>query len=101
MLHPKSYLMQKILDWRRNGLSSLGELHAKHVDDIANVMLSYAEESVIEAANLLAAGETIQVGENAIKLEFKNQCKHKWVRTTKDYKPARKCVECGEVKLRD
>ena len=25
-------------------------------------------------------------------------CKHKWVRTTKNYKSIRKCVECGEIK---
>lgn len=25
-------------------------------------------------------------------------CNHKWVRTTKNYKSIRKCVECGEIK---
>lgn len=24
-------------------------------------------------------------------------CNHQWVRTTKDYKPAKKCTECGEI----
>ena len=30
--------------------------------------------------------------------EFK--CKHNWVRTTKNYKPAKKCVECGLIELK-
>lgn len=26
------------------------------------------------------------------------ECKHRWFRTTKDYKKAKKCMDCGEIK---
>ena len=30
--------------------------------------------------------------------EHKNQCKHRWARTTKNYKSIKKCIHCGEIK---
>lgn len=38
-----------------------------------------------------------QVIKNELKSPKKNRCKHNLVRTTKNYKPAWKCVECGMI----
>jgi hypothetical protein len=61
MEHPKSYLLRKIINNKENGLKSLGELHAKHIDDLANVILQYSQESIIEFSRLLNKGETVEI----------------------------------------
>lgn len=62
MDHPQTYLLKKIIDSDKNGLASLGHLDGKHVEDIAAVMLSFAEESVKETIELLNEGNSVTLG---------------------------------------
>jgi len=68
MDHPKRYLLGKVIHNRTNGLSTLGELNAKHIDDISNVMFEYAEEMVNEVIDRLNKGEEIEVGGRILSL---------------------------------
>ncbi len=41
---------------------------------------------------------SLSLGEYSIELSRKNEsCQHTWIRTTKNYKPAWKCFNCGEL----
>jgi hypothetical protein len=73
MEHPKNYLVRKIINNKENGLKSLGELHAKHVDDLANVILQYSQEAIIEFSQLLNKGETVEVDGVLLALDRKIQ----------------------------
>lgn len=53
---PQTYLLKKIMNYDKNGLKSLGNLSGKHVDDIASVLKSYAEESIKEFSEAINKG---------------------------------------------
>ena len=57
----KGYLLGKIVNNKTNGLKSLGDLHAKHIEDLSKVLEDYAAETVIDVVKRLEAGETIKV----------------------------------------
>ena len=61
MENSKTYILNCIVNHNKNGLSSLGELHAKHVDDIAKIMKDFAIETVVEVVKRLNAGEEINL----------------------------------------
>lgn len=53
MDNAKTYLLKCIVGYETNGLSSLGHLHAKHVDDISEVMTAFAYEAIKEYEKLI------------------------------------------------
>ena len=67
--HPKSYILQAIVGHKSNGYSSFGELHAKHVEDIAKLLENYG---IGVAENVLAR---VATGEIKIKKERKQRNK--------------------------
>ena len=68
MVHPKTFLLQNIIEYKKNGLSSLGYLHAKHIDDLAKVMEDFAEKAIFEVVEILNAGESVKVGKKILEL---------------------------------
>ena len=58
----------------------------------------YSKEAHIASLQKLKTKYLNQEIKNKLKLPKKNNCKHNLVRTTKNYKPAWKCVECGIIK---
>jgi hypothetical protein len=68
MKHPQTYLMEKIIGYKENGMPSLGHLPAKTIDDLVKVMQSFAEETVIEVIDRLNKGERLEVGNKTLKL---------------------------------
>lgn len=68
MVHPETFLMQKIIGYENNGLKSLAHLNADHVKDLAQVMQDFTERTVIEVIERLNAGENVRVGKCVLKL---------------------------------
>lgn len=66
MKHPQTYLLEKITGYKTNGLSSLGNLNATHVNDIVSVMKSFAEETVQDIIHRVSKGEEVVITENMI-----------------------------------
>lgn len=62
MDHPKTYLLKAIAGYKTNDYNSFGQLHAKHVDDIAKIMEKFATEATLETIERLNKGEAIDVG---------------------------------------
>lgn len=58
---PKTFLLKKIIDYDKNGLTSLGQLHAKHIDDLSKVLLEFAKETVMEVIESLNKGERVNM----------------------------------------
>lgn len=71
MDNSKAFLLKKIIGYKENGLETLGNLHAKHVDDISKVMLEFATASMIETIERLNRGEDVNF--NGHLLSFKKQ----------------------------
>jgi hypothetical protein len=61
MKHPQTFLLEKIVGHKGNGLSSLGQLDAKHVDDIAEVMKQFGEQLVLDVIDRLDKGESAMI----------------------------------------
>lgn len=59
MDHPKTFLLKKIIDCHKNGLNTLGQLNAKHIDDLSEVMKDFGETLISEVVERLNKGETI------------------------------------------
>lgn len=55
------FLLKKIAGYKENGFETLGHLNARHVKDIAGVMMNFAEESIAETIELLNKGESVNV----------------------------------------
>jgi hypothetical protein len=66
MTHPKQYLMEKIVGYQNNGFASLGQLHAKHTNDIIKMLADFAEESILDVIERINNGETILVKDKVI-----------------------------------
>lgn len=62
MKHPESYLLEKIVGYKENGLESLGHLNAKHVSDISKVMRDFALETLEEFIQRVNKGEAVDLG---------------------------------------
>ena len=45
--------------------------------------------------------EMILTAETRAEEQCREECKHRFAKTTKNYKPAKKCVECGFVVLKE
>jgi hypothetical protein len=73
---PQTYLLKKIIGHATNGLDSLGKLNAMHVEDIAEVIRSFAVETITELVERLNKGESIDLG-NGKSLTFKSAKKKK------------------------
>lgn len=58
---PKRFLLQSIIDYKTNGLESLGHLNAKHVDDIAEVMNRFVIAMIHDVIKRLNKGESIDM----------------------------------------
>lgn len=63
MDNPKTFLLKKIMGYETNGLKSLGQLHAKHIDDLTKVLLQFAEETVIEVIDIINKGQNVDMNE--------------------------------------
>jgi len=60
MPHPATYLLMAIVS-KQKDYPSFGELHAKHVEDVAAIMEDYSLKLVENALQRLANGEDIYV----------------------------------------
>ncbi|HVT84317.1 MAG TPA: hypothetical protein VHD35_03900 [Chitinophagaceae bacterium] len=61
MENSKMFLLRRMVGNEKYGYNSLGELHAKHVDDIAMVMNEFLRETIKELLPLLNSGKSIQI----------------------------------------
>ena len=69
MTHPKTFLLQKIVGYKKNGLKSLGHLHCQHIDDLSKVMEDFTEQTIIEVVQRLNNGENIKIGKRILELK--------------------------------
>ena len=69
MIHPTTFLIQKICGYKTNGLKSLGHLKCEHIDDLSKVMEEFTEKAIIEIVERLNNGENIKVGKRIIELK--------------------------------
>lgn len=69
MKHPQTFLLEKMIGYEKNGLTSLGSLNAKHVDDLVQVMAEFGELMAIEVVERVAKGETVQLISGTISLQ--------------------------------
>jgi hypothetical protein len=70
-----NFLLSKIVGHETNGLSSLGDLNAKHFKDIKIVMEDFAEQAAIELIELLKKGNNVTIGKTTIGIERKGKKK--------------------------
>lgn len=68
MPHPKNYLLQKIVDYKTNGMSSLGHLKADHIEDLTKVLISFGEEIALDVIDRLNKGEKIVIRDKIMSL---------------------------------
>lgn len=68
MIHPKTFLLQKVAGYKENGLETLGQLQGKHFQDLANVMMQFTEQTMLEVIDRLNKGENIDIGGTVISL---------------------------------
>lgn len=68
MEHPTNFLLGKIINYKTNGFKSLGQLDAKHVDDISNIMKEFAEETAIDVIKRLNKGQQVNINGQVFKL---------------------------------
>jgi hypothetical protein len=61
MDNAKLFLLKRIAGYKKNGYNSFGGLHAKHVDDISNLMNEFVRETIKELLPLLNTGKSVQV----------------------------------------
>jgi 16S rRNA C1402 N4-methylase RsmH len=69
MKHPQTFLLEKMIGYEKNGLSSLGTLNAKHIDDIVQVMVEFGEAMAIEVAERISKGEEVKLLTGTISLQ--------------------------------
>lgn len=62
------FLLKKIAGYKENGLTSLGQLHAQHFEDITKVMDEFFEASLKEFIKLANTGKSVDVGFASIQL---------------------------------
>jgi len=68
MENSETFLLHKIFNYKTNGLETLGHLHAKHFDDLAKVILQYAEKTVMEVIDRINKGEPVNMNGTIITL---------------------------------
>lgn len=61
MINPTDFLLQKIINSDKSNLKTLGQLHAKYVDDISEVIREFAEQTVIDTLARLKKGDVINI----------------------------------------
>lgn len=64
MVHPTTFILQKIAGYQTNGHEKLGHLKAEFIDDISAIMREFAEDTAIEVAQRLARGESVMLKGN-------------------------------------
>lgn len=83
-------------------LEQIAILH--YATSIADIRITKDELSLIVRLNDLVLNKGTRIDFKTIcdekKIQIFNVCNHRWVRTTKNYKPAKKCVECGLIELK-
>lgn len=61
MKSSNQFLLEKIVDYKTNGLDTLGQFHGRHFNDIAEVMRQFGEETVLDVVERINKGETIMI----------------------------------------
>jgi len=69
MDHPKLFLLKKIAGYKENGLESLGELNAKHITDLSQVLLEFGQAMVREVIARVNKGEAVNIGNGIVELK--------------------------------
>jgi hypothetical protein len=71
MVAPKYFLLKQIIGNKKSGLNSLGELHAKHIDDIAEVMNRFLEVALEDIVPRLNKGQMLSFNNKYLYIDGK------------------------------
>ena len=66
MEHPHNFLLRNIVEHKKNGLSSLGELHAKHFNDIVKLLEIFGKATASDVIDRIKNGESVQIGDKVV-----------------------------------
>lgn len=69
MKNPKQFLLEKILGYKTNGHENLGQLHARHVDSISELIQEFAEDTAIEVITRLGKGDPVQIRDEVYEIK--------------------------------
>jgi hypothetical protein len=61
MDNAKTFLLKKIVGYKDNGFPNMGDLHARHIDEISEVMLMFVKETLSEIVDRLNKGEVVDI----------------------------------------